>query len=64
MVKANRNSRICSGEYPLHISVYREKTDKAFKINKIRCFVMQSDRRLSGKKGVRGECTGRTVIVG
>ena len=62
-VKANRNSRICSGEYPLHISVYREKTDKAFKINKIRCFVMQSYRRLSGEKGVR-ECIGRTVTAG
>ena len=63
-VKANRNSRICSGEYPLHIPFYREKTNKTVKMNKIRCFVMQSDRRLSGEKGVRGECTGRTVIVG
>ena len=34
-----------------------------FKINKIRCFVMQSDRRLSGEKGVR-ECIGRTVTAG
>lgn len=41
-----------------------KKTDKTFKMNEIRCFVMQSDRRLSGEKGVRGECTGRTVIVG
>lgn len=64
MVKANRNSRICSGEYPLHILFYREKIDKIFKMNEIRCFVMQSDRGLSGEKGVRGECTGRTVIVG
>lgn len=64
MVKANRNSRICSGEYPLHIPFYREKTNKTVKMNKIRCFVMQSDRRLSGEKGVRGEGTGRTVIVG
>lgn len=45
-------------------SILQRKTDKAFKINEIRCFVMQSDRRLSGEKGVRGECTGRTVIVG
>ena len=36
---------------------------KAFKINEIRCFVMQSDRRLSGEKGVR-ECIERTVTAG
>ncbi len=45
-------------------SIYREKADKTVKTNKIRCFVMQSDRRLSGEKGVRGECTERTVTVG
>ena len=33
------------------------------KMNEIRCFVMQSDRRLSGEKGVR-ECIGRTVTAG
>lgn len=43
--------------------IYREKTDKTFKMNEIRCFVMQSDRRLSGEKGVR-ECIGRTVTAG
>ena len=32
-------------------SILQRKTDKAFKINEIRCFVMQSDRRLSGEKG-------------
>lgn len=41
-----------------------KKIDKIFKMNEIRCFVMQSDRRVSGEKGVRGECTGRTVTVG
>ncbi len=45
-------------------SILQRKTNKTVKMNKIRCFVMQSDRRLSGEKGVRGECTGRTVIVG
>lgn len=45
------------------ISHFTEKTDKAFKINEIRCFVMQSDRRLSGEKGVR-EFIGRTVTAG
>ncbi len=44
-------------------SILQRKKDKAFKINKIRCFVMQSDRRLSGEKGVR-ECIGRTVTAG
>lgn len=63
MVKENKNSRICSGEYPLHISFYRQKTDKTLKMNEIRYFVMQSDRRLSGEKGVR-ECIGRTVTAG
>lgn len=45
-------------------SILQRKTNKTVKMNKIRCFVMQSDRRLSGEKGVRGECTGRTVTVG
>ena len=45
-------------------SILQRKTNKTVKMNKIRCFVMQSDRKLSGEKGVRGECTGRTVIVG
>ena len=44
-------------------SILQRKTDKAFKINEIRCFVMQSDRRLSGEKGVR-ECIERTVTAG
>lgn len=43
--------------------IYREKTDKTVKMNKIRCFVMQSDRKLSGEKGVR-ECIERTVTAG
>ena len=38
-------------------SILQRKTDKAFKINEIRCFVIQSDRRLR-------ECIGRTVTAG
>lgn len=44
-------------------SILERKTDKTFKMNEIRCFVMQSDRRLSEEKGVR-ECIGRTVTAG
>ena len=41
-----------------------KKQTKAFKINEIRCFVMQSDKEdYQGEKGVR-ECIERTVTAG
>lgn len=46
-----------------YFSLQRKNRQSISVINKIRCFVMQSYRRLSGEKGVR-ECIGRTVTAG